>query len=280
MERTHNKLVPQQRRDGGGRLALSTPVMLRYQGEQTVNAGAAPGKILPLGGKRRKKLRKICRFEFQETNQPMAQPSDEGLLGPAIDFEADDPFPMIAAWLDDAGRTEPADPNAMSIATAGRDGMPNVRMILLKGLGPDGLVFYTNAESAKGGELAANPQAAICLYWKSLGRQIRARGPVTPATAEEADAYFATRHRESRIGAWASQQSRPLPSREVLEEAIRLREEEFGEGAVPRPPHWRGYRLVPLEIEFWQNRPFRLHDRLLFRRDGPGKPWVKTRLYP
>ena len=153
-------------------------------------------------------------------------------------------------------------------------------MILLKDADERGLVFYSNCDSAKGQELAANAQAALLFYWKCLGRQIRLRGPVEPATDEEADAYFATRHRESRIGACASRQSRPLTSRAALEAEVARLTEAFGEGSVPRPLYWRGYRLIPLEIEFWRHGAFRLHDRIVFRRASPGQPWTKTRLYP
>jgi len=193
---------------------------------------------------------------------------------------ATDPFALLANWLAEAEKTEPNDPNAMALATADQDGLPNVRMVLLKAHGPDGFVFYTNEESAKGDELAANPKAAICLYWKSLRRQVRARGLVERVSDAMADAYFASRARESCIGAWASQQSRPLASREVLEEAVRQREEEFDHDPVPRPPHWHGFRLVPLEIEFWRAGAFRLHDRMQFRRESPRHAWVRTRLYP
>ncbi|XSG81068.1 MAG: pyridoxamine 5'-phosphate oxidase [Methyloligella sp. ZOD6] len=194
--------------------------------------------------------------------------------------EVKDPFALFAAWLEEAHAHELPEANAMALATADESGMPNVRMVLLKGLSPEGLVFYTNSESIKGDELAANPKAAICLHWKSLGRQIRARGAVELTTPEEADYYFGTRARESRIGAWASQQSRPLPSRSVLEEAVRAREAEFADGPVPRPPHWLGYRIVPVEIEFWLNRDFRLHDRIVFRRESPDRAWKRQRLYP
>ncbi|MEG6508835.1 pyridoxamine 5'-phosphate oxidase [Methyloligella sp. 2.7D] len=208
--------------------------------------------------------------------------STSGFASPvAANFEqAEDPFALFETWFLEAEKTEPADPNAMALATCDAEGLPDLRMILLKGHDPRGFVFYTNLESAKGDELAANPKAAICLHWKSLGLQVRARGPVEPVTEEEADAYFASRHRESQIGAWASQQSRPLASREVFEEAVREREEEFGSGEVPRPPHWNGFRLVPKQIEFWASRPFRLHDRIVFRRESPDHPWEKTRLYP
>jgi pyridoxamine 5'-phosphate oxidase len=159
-------------------------------------------------------------------------------------------------------------------------GLPNVRMILLKGADERGFVFYTNCESAKGVELAGNPKAALLFYWKSLGRQIRIRGPVEPATEAEANAYFATRHRESRIGACASSQSRPLTSRAALEAEVARLTKDIGDGDVMRPAYWRGYRLVPLEIEFWRSGAFRLHDRIVFRRASPNASWTKTRLYP
>jgi pyridoxamine 5'-phosphate oxidase len=202
-------------------------------------------------------------------------------LGEVADFtEATDPLALFGAWMKDAEAAEPVDPEAMALATADADGLPNVRMILLKGADERGLVFYTNCDSAKGLELAANPKAALLFYWKSLGRQIRLRGTVEPATDAEADAYFATRHRESRIGACASQQSRPLASRAALEAEVARLTEAFGAGEVPRPPYWRGYRLVPVEIEFWRHGEFRLHDRIVFRRETPQAPWTKTRLYP
>ncbi len=201
--------------------------------------------------------------------------------GAAPDFtEASDPFALFSAWMADAEASEPADPEAMAVATVDADGLPNVRMILLKGADRRGFVFYTNCESAKGNELAANPKAALLFYWKSLGRQIRMRGSIEPATEAEADAYFATRHRESRIGACASRQSRPLASRAALEGEVDRLTESLGDGPVARPAYWRGYRLIPLEIEFWQNGPFRLHDRIVFRRADPQAPWTKTRLYP
>ena len=201
--------------------------------------------------------------------------------GAAPDFtEAQDPFALFFAWMAEAQASEPADPEAMAVATVDSNGLPNVRMILLKGADERGFVFYTNRESAKGNELAATPKAALLFYWKSLGRQIRMRGPVEPATKAEADAYFATRHRESRIGACASRQSRPLASRAALEAEVERLTKSFGEEPVDRPAYWRGYRLIPLEIEFWQNGPFRLHDRIVFRRGSPQDCWTKTRLYP
>ena len=202
-------------------------------------------------------------------------------IGEGPDFtEATDPFALFRAWMAEAEAAEPVDPEAMALATVDAEGLPNVRMVLLKGADERGLVFYSNCDSAKGRELAANGQAALLFYWKSLGRQIRLRGPVEPATDAEADAYFATRHRDSRIGACASRQSHPLTSRAALEAEVAQLTEAFGTGEVPRPPYWRGYRLVPLEIEFWQSGAFRLHDRIVFRRASPGQPWTKTRLYP
>jgi pyridoxamine 5'-phosphate oxidase len=194
--------------------------------------------------------------------------------------EAEEPFALFKAWLAEAEANEPVDPEAMAVATVDAGGLPNVRMILLKGADERGFVFYTNCDSAKGVELAGNPKAALLFHWKSLGRQIRIRGLVEPATTAEADAYFATRHRESRIGACASAQSRPLSSRAALEEEVDRLTKAFGTGEVPRPAYWRGYRVVPLEIEFWRSGAFRLHDRIVFRRALPGGPWTKTRLYP
>jgi pyridoxamine 5'-phosphate oxidase len=189
-----------------------------------------------------------------------------------------EPFRLFAEWLGDAEASEPNDPNAMALATVDGDGMPNVRMVLLKGLDGGGFVFFTNYESAKGRELLASRKAALCFHWKSLRRQIRVRGPVEEVTKEEADAYFATRARGSRIGAWASQQSRPLESRFALEKAVASYAAKFAIGEIPRPDYWSGFRLTPVEIEFWRNREFRLHDRIQFRRAGDG--WQKTRLYP
>lgn len=197
------------------------------------------------------------------------------------DFTATtEPFSLFAAWLSDAEQSEPVDPNAMALATVDSDGLPNVRMVLLKDFGPEGFVFYTNLESAKGGELAAHPKAALCFYWKSRNRQVRVRGPVTAVTAAEADAYFASRPRGSRIGAWASAQSRPLESRFALEKAVAAYTAKYAIGEVPRPAHWSGFRLAPVEIEFWQAGTFRLHDRLRFTSAAPGAAWEKARLYP
>jgi pyridoxamine 5'-phosphate oxidase len=194
--------------------------------------------------------------------------------------EADEPFRLFQGWFDEAVKSEPRDPNAMSLATVDGDGMPDVRTVLLKGIDERGFVFYTNTESQKGQELAANPKAGLLFYWKSLNRQVRVRGPVERVTQAEADAYFATRPKGAQIGAWASQQSRPLESRLAFEKAVALYGAKYVLGTVPRPPHWSGYRIVPMKIEFWHDRPFRLHDRVEFRRDAFGGAWTKTRMYP
>jgi pyridoxamine 5'-phosphate oxidase len=191
---------------------------------------------------------------------------------------ATDPFPLFAEWLAEATASEPSDANAMSLATVDETGMPDVRMVLLKGFGEDGFVFYTNLGSRKGRELAAAPKAALCFHWKSLRRQVRVRGKVEPVTPEEADAYFATRPRLAKIGAWASKQSEPLESRLALEKAVALTTARYAVGDVPRPPHWSGFRIVPVEIEFWRDGAFRLHDRARFTRAGNG--WTKATLYP
>jgi pyridoxamine 5'-phosphate oxidase len=199
----------------------------------------------------------------------------------ADDFTArDEPLALFQEWYEAATLTEPNDPNAMSLATVDASGMPNLRMVLLKDLDPRGLTFYTNLESAKGVELLAVPKAAACFHWKSLRRQIRFRGPVERVAEEEADQYFATRPRQSRIGAWASAQSRPLESRFALEKAVAKNAARFALGDVPRPAYWSGFRILPVSIEFWHDRPFRLHDRLLFSRAAPGEPWTRVGLYP
>ena len=194
--------------------------------------------------------------------------------------EKPDPLTIFGTWLEEAGNSEPNDPSAMSLATVGPDGTPAVRMVLLKQFDAEGFVFYTNHESRKGRNLLAHPKAALLFHWKSLRRQVRLEGPVAPTTAAEADAYFASRDRGSQIGAWASEQSRPLESRFALEKRVA----EFGArhllGKVPRPPHWSGFRLQPLLIEFWQDGAFRLHDRLEYRRAAAGQPWTTRTLYP
>lgn len=192
--------------------------------------------------------------------------------------EASEPFRLFARWLGEAEKSEPNDPNAMALATVDAEGLPDVRMVLLKGHDEAGFVFYTNTESAKGAELAGQPKAAAVLHWKSLRRQVRFRGPVSRVSEEEADAYFASRPRDSRIGAWASQQSRPLESRFALEKAVAVQAARFGLGEIPRPPYWTGFRIAPVAMEFWQDKPFRLHDRVRFTRVADG--WQRQRLYP
>ena len=194
--------------------------------------------------------------------------------------EADDPIALFRLWLEEAGAAEVNDPEAMALATVDDDGLPDVRTLLCKGVDAHGLVFYGNVESSKGRELAAHPKAAALFHWKSLRRQARFRGPVSLLAEGEADAYFATRPRQSRIGAWASQQSRPLESRAALEASVEAYAERFGEGDIPRPPYWRGWRLEPIEIEFWRDGAFRLHDRVRFSRPTPESPWERRRLFP
>lgn len=193
--------------------------------------------------------------------------------------ESAEPFRLFAAWLEDAGRSEPNDPNGVALATVDTDGMPDVRMVLLKGFDEQGFVFYTNFESTKGREILATMKAAMCFHWKSLRRQVRVRGPVEIVSDADADVYFATRARGSRIGAWASKQSRPLESRFALEKAVAEYTARYAIGEIPRPAHWSGFRIVPQSIEFWHDRPFRLHDRVVFSRTADGG-WEKDRLYP
>lgn len=191
---------------------------------------------------------------------------------------ADDPFALFDRWYAEARASEPNDSNAMALATADADGRPSVRMVLLKGHGPDGFVFYTNREGRKAADLAANPHAALLFHWKSLRRQIRIEGPITLASDAESDAYFASRGRDSQLGAWASDQSRPLDSRETFEARFAETAARFEGGAVPRPPHWGGYRVTPHTLEFWQDRAHRLHERRQFTRDGDR--WSEGLLYP
>ena len=191
-----------------------------------------------------------------------------------------DPFVLFSRWFEEAKAGEPNDPNAMALATADASGLPNVRMVLMKGFDSDGIVFYTNTQSRKGEEIAANPRAALLFHWKSLRRQVRFQGSLEPVSEAEADAYFASRPRDSRIGAWASKQSRPLEDRFALEKAVAREAARFGLGEVPRPSHWTGFRLAPRRIEFWQDKPFRLHDRLIYSREHGGMDFRTERLYP
>jgi pyridoxamine 5'-phosphate oxidase len=195
-------------------------------------------------------------------------------------FTRTDPFALFGEWLDDANKKEPNDPNAMALATADEHGAPDVRMVLLKGVSEDGFVFYSNADSRKGVQLAANAQAALCFHWKSLRRQVRVSGRVELASDAEADAYFSSRAKDSQIGAWASEQSRPMEGRFELEKRIAQFAVKYRLGTTPRPPQWKGWRIVPTRIEFWRDRPFRLHDRLEFVRADSNTRWMTRRLYP
>ena len=215
----------------------------------------------------------------------MAADAEEEAKSEAGFIQAQDPFALFGEWMTAAEKTEPNDPNAMALATVDGDGLPNVRMVLLKGLDKAGtngrgFVFYTNYESAKGRELLANKKAALCFHWKSLERSVRVRGLVTPVSEAEADDYFASRPRLSRIGAWASAQSRPLEGRFALEAAVAKYSAKYAVGDIPRPPYWSGFRVTPLEIEFWMSRPFRLHDRVVFERADEAQSWSKSRLFP
>ena len=203
-----------------------------------------------------------------------ALPTLEGRAIPA----ADDPYGLFATWFAEATAAEINDPNAMTVATCTPAGIPSARIVLLKDYDPAGFVFYTNRDGRKGGELIANPRAALLFHWKTLQRQVRIEGAVQPVTDAEADAYYATRARISRLGAWASQQSRPLPSRSTLEDRVRTYEAQYPDEDIPRPPHWSGFRVVPDSIEFWQDMPFRLHDRRVYTRAG--EVWTQQALYP
>ena len=195
-------------------------------------------------------------------------------------FEGDDPLALFDRWLAAAEVSEPNDPNGMAVATVDADGLPDVRMVLLKGRDTRGFVFYSNVQSDKGRQLEADPKAALLFHWKSLRRQIRIRGPVEAVADAESDAYYASRPRGSQLGAWASDQSRPLPSREELERRVAELDARYEGRAPPRPPFWRGYRVRALSFEFWRDRRSRLHDRRVFRREGVEAPWTTLRLYP
>ena len=210
-------------------------------------------------------------------------PVVEGFQAPHIVVmirQTTDPLELFGTWYAEAGKSEPNDPSAMALATVGPDGTPAVRMVLLKDYDADGFVFYTNYESRKGLQLLGHPKAALLFHWKSLRRQVRIEGPISQTTPEEADAYFATRARGSQLGAWASEQSRPLESRFALEKRVAEITARYIVGKVPRPPHWSGFRLQPTLIEYWQDGAFRLHDRLEYRRGSPAEPWTTRTLYP
>jgi pyridoxamine 5'-phosphate oxidase len=202
-------------------------------------------------------------------------PVDDGSIG-----VREDPIALFDAWMEEAKKSEPSDPNAMAVASVDAHGHPNVRMVLLKEANANGFVFFTNYESAKGAEYLADPFAALCFHWKSIARQVRVRGPIAKVSEAESDAYFATRAKDSQIGAWASPQSRPMEGRFAFEKQVAKYAAKYAMTKAPRPPYWGGFRVTPLEIEFWRNRPFRLHDRLVYCRDAADAPWRTERLFP
>lgn len=193
---------------------------------------------------------------------------------------AEEPLRLFAEWMEEAVASEPSDPNAMAVATVDAEGLPDLRMVLLKGFDDRGAVFYTNLDSPKSRHLGRSPKAALLFHWKSRKRQVRLRGPVERVSDAEADSYFGSRARLAQIGAWASKQSSPLESRLAFEKAIARFTAKFAIGSVPRPPNWSGFRVIPMSMEFWEDRPFRLHERVMFQRETFGGPWSKTRLYP
>jgi pyridoxamine 5'-phosphate oxidase len=233
-------------------------------------------------------MKELCNGALRLARNDLIPPSpsaaDYAENGPPPDdaalFAADEPLTLFAEWFALAREKEPSDANAMALATVDAAGMPDVRMVLLKDFDARGFTFYSNAESAKGRQIAAHPVAALNFHWKSLRRTVRLRGHLSEVEPKTADSYFASRDRGARIGAWASDQSRPLESRFALESRIASEAARFGLGEVPRPSHWTGWRLAPLRIEFWRDRPFRLHDRLEFSRTTPAEAWRRQRLFP